>query len=185
MSLAGSATFTSKNIGEVGGLAMRLQDILSRKGAGVCMIAPEATADDAVAELVRYNIGSLMVCQFGDDGQPRVVLGIITERDILRAQAAHRAPLEALLVANVMTTELVTARPSDSVEEAMRLMTEHRVRHLPIIADGQLAGMVSIGDIIKAQFDELVAENFYMRSYIQGEGAEVATTLEVSVEKEG
>ena len=163
---------------------MLLQDILNRKGSDVCTIAPEATADDAVAMLVQYNIGSLMVCQFGDDGQPQVVLGIITERDILRAQAAHKAPLEALLVANVMTTDLVTAQPSDRVEEAIRLMTEHRVRHLSIVADGQLVGMVSIGDIIKAQFDELVAENFYMRSYIQGEGAEIATTLEVSVERE-
>jgi CBS domain-containing protein len=164
---------------------MRLQDILNRKGNSVRTIGPEATADAAVSELVRHNIGSLMVCQCQDDGQPLVVLGIITERDILRAQAAHRAPLEALLVADVMTTELVTALPSDRVEEAMRLMTEHRVRHLPIVADGQLLGMVSIGDIIKAQFDELVAENFYMRSYIQGEGAEIATTWEVEVERRG
>src|SRR5438132_2176838 len=131
---------------------MRLQEILDRKGASVCTIAPEATADEAVATLVRHNIGSLMVCQCDTDGQPLVVLGIITERDILRAQAAHRAPLEALLVANVMTTELVTAQPSDSVEEAMRLMTEHRVRHLPLVEGGQLVGRVSIGDAIEAQF---------------------------------
>src|SRR5262245_5953637 len=161
---------------------MRLQEILNRKGASVCTIAPEATADEAVAELVRYNIGSLMVCQCDDNGQPLVVLGIITERDILRAQAAHRAPLEALLVANVMTTDLVTAQPSDGLEEAIRLMTEHRVRHLPIVAAGQLVGLVSIGDIIKAQFDELVAENFYMRSYIQGEGAEVATVYQERIQ---
>jgi CBS domain-containing protein len=163
---------------------MHLQDILNRKGSEVRTIDPRATADDAVAELVRYNIGSLMVCQYADDG-PAVVLGIITERDILRAQAAHKAPLEALQVADVMTTELVTAKPSDSLQEAMRLMTEHRVRHLPIIAEGQLVGMVSIGDIIKAQFDELVAENFYMRSYIQGEGAEIATVWETTVERQG
>ena len=163
---------------------MLLQDILNRKGSDVRMIGPEATADDAVAELVRHNIGSLMVCQFADDGQPLVVLGIITERDILRAQAAHKAPLESLLVANVMTTDLVTAQPSDGVEQAIRLMTEHRVRHLPIVADGQLVGVVSIGDIIKAQFDALVAENFYMRSYIQGEGAEVATVWQATMERE-
>ena len=74
-----------------------------------------------------------------------------------------------------MSTNLVTAAPADRVEEAMRLMTEHRVRHLPIIEDGQLVGVISIGDVVKAQYDQLVAENHHMRSYILGEGADVGT----------
>jgi CBS domain-containing protein len=150
---------------------MQLQDILNRKGTTVHTIDPNATADDAVADLVRYNIGSLMVCRESLEGL--IVLGIITERDILRAQAAHRAPLEQLRVGQVMSSNLVTAAPTDRVEEAMRLMTEHRVRHLPIIDNGQLVGMISIGDVVKAQYDELVAENHHMRSYILGEGADV------------
>jgi CBS domain-containing protein len=102
-------------------------------------------------------------------------VGIITGRDILRAHAARRAPLDELLVAAVMSQHLITAAPADGIERAMWLMNNHRVRHLPILLDNELYGIVSIGDIVKAQHDQLAMENHYMRSYIQGEGAEVAT----------
>jgi CBS domain-containing protein len=96
------------------------------------------------------------------------MLGIITERDILRACAAHHAPLAARKVADAMTTDVITASPGDCVEEAMGLLTDRRIRHLPVMDDDQLIGMISIGDVVKAQHDALSMENHYLKSYIHG-----------------
>ena len=152
---------------------MLIRDIVQNKGADVHAIGPSASCDDVVTELVRHNIGSLLV----RDGPDGPILGIVTERDILRAQAAHRAALEHLRVTAVMSTELITADAEDDMLVAMRLMTTHRIRHLPVIHGDALFGIVSIGDIVKTHHDQLEMENHYMRSYIQGEGAEVATPL--------
>ena len=150
---------------------MLLRDILLIKGSDIQTIASQASCDDAVAKLVCFRIGSLLV----RDAPDAPVLGIITERDILRAQAEHQAVLEELKVATVMSHELVVADPDDSLVTAMRLMTNRRVRHLPVIRDAELYGIVSIGDLVKAHHDALEMENYYMRSYIRGEGGEVAT----------
>jgi CBS domain-containing protein len=147
---------------------MMLQEILRNKSATVRSISPQATLEDVVQTLVRHNIGSLVVCEDSDDNQPCQMVGIITERDILRASAAHRAPLSAQRVEDVMTREVVTASPTDSVEEVMGLLTDRRVRHLPVLDDGKLVGIISIGDVVKAQHDELSLENHYLRSYIHG-----------------
>jgi CBS domain-containing protein len=96
------------------------------------------------------------------------MLGIITERDILRACAARRGPLESTRVSDVMTTNVVTGSPCDSVEDTMGLMTEHRIRHLPVLENDKLVGIVSIGDIVKAQHDALTMENHYLKSYLHG-----------------
>jgi CBS domain-containing protein len=146
---------------------MRLRDILDQKSREVRTITSHGTCDDVVSELVRYNIGSLIV-RDAPDGR---ILGIITERDVLKALAADRLSLGQLEVAKFMTSVLISARPDDDIMEAMRLMTTHRVRHLPVIEDDELYGLLSIGDIVKAQHDELVAENHHMRSYIQGGSA--------------
>jgi CBS domain-containing protein len=151
---------------------MLLKEIVHGKGMQVHAIGPEATLDDVVGELVRYNIGSLLVR--GGETADGAILGIITERDILRAQAAHRAPLERLRVANVMSTELITAMPDDDILAAMLLMTTHRVRHLPVMSAGELFGIVSIGDIVKAHHDQLELENHHRRSYIHGERTEMS-----------
>jgi CBS domain-containing protein len=156
---------------------MTLRDILRVKGTDVHTIGPDATLDDVVQELVRYNIGSLVVCECATEDDQPTMIGIITERDILRAQAAHKAPLEKLRVAGAMSKNLITASPDDRIEDAMGLMTDNRVRHLPIVVKGRLQGMISIGDVVKAHHDQLEMENHYMKSYIQGEGAEVGTLL--------
>jgi CBS domain-containing protein len=153
---------------------MWLSEVLKQKSNEVRTISPEASIDDVVAELVRFNIGSLLV----RDAPNGPILGIITERDILRAQAARRGPLDQLRVASCMTRELITARPDDDISVAMGLMTTHRVRHLPVILDGELYGILSIGDIVKAHHDELEMHNFHMRSYIQGGASSVAAPLE-------
>jgi signal-transduction protein with cAMP-binding, CBS, and nucleotidyltransferase domain len=145
---------------------MRLREILDQKSHEVRTISSQATCDDVVTDLVRFNIGSLIV----RDAPDGPVLGIITERDVLKAQAANRVPLQQLPVAKFMTSTLISARPDDDVTVAMGLMTTHRIRHLPVIADDRLHGLVSIGDVVKAQHDELMMENHHMRSYIQGGG---------------
>jgi CBS domain-containing protein len=159
---------------------MNLHDILQNKGDAIHTIDPQATLDDVVAELVRCNVGSLVVCVPSSGSEAGRMLGIITERDILRAQAAHRARLEELLVGDTMSKDPLTAAPETRLEEAMRLMTHHRVRHLPVTTGDVLHGIVSIGDLVKAHHDQLELENHYMKSYIRGEGAEVATYPEGS-----
>jgi CBS domain-containing protein len=118
-----------------------------------------------VQVLVRHNIGSLMVCEEADC---RRMLGIITERDILRALAAHRGSLETIEVADIMTTNVITGTPADSVEDIMGVMTDNRIRHLPILENEELVGIISIGDIVKAQHDALTMENHYLKSYLHG-----------------
>jgi CBS domain-containing protein len=145
---------------------MTLQSILHAKGAQVYSIDPQATLDDVVQKLVRHNIGSLMVCEKEDC---RRIVGIITERDILRATAAHRGPLDQIKVAEVMTPHPITGSPHDTVEDTMGLMTNRRIRHLPLLENGVLVGIVSIGDLVKAQHDRLSMENHYLMSYIHGD----------------
>ena len=147
---------------------MILQEILRKKGSNVHSIGPDASLEDVVQTLVRHNVGSLIVCEHSGCNPPGRMLGIITERDILRAVAGHHGPLTAQKVEVSMTCNVVTAPPTASVEEVMGLLTERRIRHLPVMEDGQLVGMISIGDVVKAQHDELSLENHYLRSYIQG-----------------
>lgn len=146
---------------------MRLQDILRVKGAAVHTISPEATLDDVVQKLIAQNCGSLVVCQEEADRRHGEMLGIITERDILRFCAARRGPLDGTRVKEVMTREPTTGTPYDTIEDTMGLMTEQRIRHLPILDEGRLAGMISIGDVVKAHHDQVALENHYLKSYIQ------------------
>jgi len=165
-------TSITKNTGkEVGN--MLLKDVLEKKSKDVHTISSNASANDAVTELVRFNIGSLLV----RDSPGGPILGIITERDILRVLGAHAAPLEQQRVGTCMSCELITGQAEGGVTVAMRLMTTHRVRHVPVVHRDQLHGIVSIGDIVKAHHDELEMENFLMQSYIQGGGSAVVTPL--------
>ena len=145
-----------------GDSAVKIRDLLQAKGEEVHSIHPSATLADVVTKLVECNCGSLMVM---DDDR---IAGIITERDILRASAGDSRPLAEVLVAEKMSTQLVTAAPEDDVAVVMGLLTRHRIRHLPIVVREQLAGIISIGDVVKAQFDHLSMENEYLRNYIQG-----------------
>ena len=141
---------------------MTLHSILREKGFHVHSIGPGALLDEVVQVLVRHNVGSLVVCEPASKGTDIHVIGIITERDVLRAQAAHRAPLEQITVATAMSTDLITAEISDELEDAMRLMTKHRVRHLPVMDEGRLCGIISIGDVMKANHEELALANCFM-----------------------
>lgn len=140
---------------------MKLCDILQAKGTQVFTIQPQATLADAVAAMLEHNCGSLVVC---DRGQ---LVGIITERDILRACTAQNRPLVEMRVEDRMTRNVFTGSKSDKISDAMGWMTEMRIRHLPVIEDGQLAGIVSIGDVVKAEHSLLSVENQYLKHYIQ------------------
>ena len=94
-------------------------------------------------------------------------MGILTERDMLRCFAAGKCDLTQMKVAEVMSTRLITAKPTDSVTDLMGVMTTNRIRHVPVMSGERLVGMVSIGDLLKAQHDHLVVENQFMRDYIQ------------------
>jgi len=146
---------------------MLLKDILSTKGSVVHTIHPRATLDDVVQAMVGHNIGSLVVCHDETDDPPRKMVGIITERDILRLCAKHKVPL-GIHVSEAMSQSILTCSPNDHVPEIMGLMTEKRIRHVPVVdGDGQLCGMISIGDLVKAQHDQMAVENHYLKNYIQ------------------
>jgi CBS domain-containing protein len=140
---------------------MLVRDILLGKGRMVHTCAPGDSLADVVDLLVGHNIGSLVVMERDE------MVGIITERDILRATAATRGPLAGLHVRDRMTRLPVVISPHDPVADAMCVMTERRIRHLPVVEQGQLVGIISIGDTVKAQHDELCRENHYLKSYIQ------------------
>jgi len=138
---------------------MNLRDILQSKGHVVYTVSPRASLADAVQVMVEHNCGSLVVC----DGDPMV--GILSERDILRSLSER--PLEAVAVEERMTRNVITAQPDDDLGKVMGIMTQHRIRHLPVTDHGRVVGLVSIGDVVKAQFEQLAVENHFLKSYIQ------------------
>jgi CBS domain-containing protein len=147
---------------------MTLQEILNNKGTAVYHIGPDETLAEVVRRLFQHGVGSLLVCE-GGACRSRL-LGIITERDILRALALDDCSLDELQVRDYMTREekIVTGHPSDEVGQVMGLMTERRIRHLPVVADEALVGIVSIGDVVKIQYDQMALENHYLKSYLNG-----------------
>jgi CBS domain-containing protein len=155
---------------------MLLQDILRKKGTTVHTIQPQASLDELVRTLVQRNCGSLVVTQ-SDSSAPMV--GIITERDVLRACADHPGGFDEIRVADVMSVNVTVGAPSDSVEDTMGIMTEQRIRHMPVIDRGRLVGIVSIGDIVKAHHDNLTMENHYLKTYIHGEDDSVTAAMAV------
>jgi CBS domain-containing protein len=140
---------------------MRVSEILQAKGDSVYQISPSATLAEAVDRLVKFNCGSLMVTTADS------VAGIITERDILKAIASEKCGLDQLLVSDFMSRNVITGHPEDDTGSVMGLMTSRRVRHLPIMNNDRLAGMISIGDVVKAHYDMLAVENHYLKVYIQ------------------
>ena len=127
---------------------MNVKSILAIKGQGVITISPDRTIREAVLKMENYNIGSLVVV--ANTGE---MVGIITERHIIRL-APKIENLLSIQVSEVMTTEVITGMPQDDLPCLIKTMTEHHIRHLPILDHGRLIGMVSIGDVLKAQRDE-------------------------------
>lgn len=143
---------------------MKVAEILNRKGRQVFTIGVEQTALDAVRQLVERNVGSLVV--LGGNGHK--LAGIITERDILRECNRRFALLDKTRVGEVMSTDVLTATPQDDIGQVLGLMTERRVRHLPIVDGDQVVGMVSIGDVGKQIQHACEVENADLKDLISG-----------------
>ena len=142
---------------------MNVHTILRHKGKSVVTIHPDATVERAVAVLRLRGIGALVV---SDDGHN--VIGLLSERDIVEALGRFGGDLLELSVAEVMTSPVVTCEPQDSVADLMAEMTNRRMRHFPVLDGGRLAGIVSIGDLVKSRLDEIEYEAHSMRSFIAG-----------------
>lgn len=141
---------------------MKVREILSLKGDHVHTIEPDRTLLEAVALLVEHGIGALLVCDA--DG---TVAGIISERDVLRISRDRSGELGRIRIRDVMTRDLVICVPDDDIDYAMGIVTQNRVRHLPVMDGGRVAGMISIGDLVKARLDAAEYENRYLREYIE------------------
>jgi CBS domain-containing protein len=139
---------------------MRIADLLRNKGAAVVTINPDATVTEFLAGLARHNIGAMVVV--GPDG----VIGIVSERDIVRELHTHGASVLSRPVSKIMTAGISTCSKTDTIDSISVLMTENRVRHVPVLDNGKLIGIVSIGDIVKTRIEELEAEHQQLQSYI-------------------
>lgn len=140
---------------------MLLKEILVAKGRAVHTVAPSDSIMDVVRKMVEHNCGSLVV----RDGD--VMVGIISERDVLRTIAAQNKRLETISVESRMTVDVHTGSPTDNINDTMGLMSKHRIRHLPVLDDGELCGLISMGDLVNAQHQRLTMENHLLMAYIQ------------------
>jgi len=142
---------------------MNVEAILRSKGRAVATIRPEAPITAALATLTERNIGALVVSADGE-----AVDGIVSERDIVRGLAARGGAFLADQVAAAMSRPVVTCSPQDKVADLMALVTNRRFRHLPVVEDGRLCGIVSIGDLVKSRLDDIEHEALSLRSFIAG-----------------
>jgi CBS domain-containing protein len=136
--------------------------LLERKGKDVFSVRPSVSIAEAVAEMNRHRIGSVLVIE---DGQ---LAGIFTERDVLRRVVGAGIDPTRTLVADVMTSGVITITPESTIDDAMRLFTEKRCRHLPVLEGGRLAGTISIGDVTRWMTDAHRAEAEHLKNYISG-----------------
>ncbi len=141
---------------------MKVSTILKQKGDKVYTISADDTLRDMVREMLALHIGSLLVLE--EDGS---IAGIVTERDLLRNLAKRGADWEETRIGDVMNTDVFTGTPEETIDEVMHKMTEHRIRHLPVVEHGKVVGVLSMGDIIKASLDETTFQNKLMKRYIK------------------
>jgi CBS domain-containing protein len=142
---------------------MNAATILKRKGHNVVTVFPNSSIREAMRVLIKQMVGSLVVLN-----EARQVIGIITERDIFRLTYEHEGRIMDIPVSAVMSTDLIVAVPTDSLDYLKATMTENRIRHLPVMNDGKLVGIVSIGDIVHEEVSVAAVENRYLKDYIAG-----------------
>ncbi len=140
---------------------MFVSDILSQKGGSVFTVSPETSVAQVSQQLSVRRIGSVLVLD-GEGG----VAGIVSERDLVRALASHGAKALELDARQVMTRDVVTCDPDDTIDQVMEIMTRGRFRHLPVVRRGELLGLVSIGDIVKSRLEETRHEAEALKAYI-------------------
>jgi CBS domain-containing protein len=139
---------------------MRIADVLRGKGSTVATVAATDSVADLLAALAEHNVGAMVV--LGPDG----MVGIVSERDVVRRLHERGGGLLGAPVSEIMTSEVLTCAPRDSVDSLTVLMTERRVRHLPVVDGGELVGIVSIGDVVKSRMDQLQTDHDQLAAYI-------------------
>jgi CBS domain-containing protein len=140
---------------------MRISDVLRVKGTKVVTVTPDTKVRQLLEVLAEHGIGAVVVSADGTSAD-----GIVSERDVVRAFAQRGAAVMSEPVTEIYTAEVRTVAPDTSLDDVMRLMTEHRMRHAPVLVDGALAGLVSIGDVVKNRMDELETERTALSDYI-------------------
>jgi CBS domain-containing protein len=136
---------------------MSVESILSKKGTEVATIAPDASLKRAADWLHAKNIGALVVTR-GD-----AILGLVSEREIVHAISRHGEAATSMPVSEIMRHDVISVSPAETVSHAMRLMTRHRARHMPVVDHGKLAGIISIGDVVRHRLDDLELETHVLR----------------------
>jgi CBS domain-containing protein len=139
---------------------VRISDVLRNKGGTVSTVGPDMTVSELLEGLVTRNIGAMVVVG------PGGLVGIVSERDVVRKLHALGVDLLGRPVSEIMTAQVITCSPTDSVDSLSVLMTTNRVRHVPVIDDGELAGIVSIGDVVKTRMEELQTQQEQLEAYI-------------------
>jgi CBS domain-containing protein len=140
---------------------MFVSDILSQKGTGVFSVTSTTSVAEVAQELTERRIGSVLVLEADSR-----IAGIVSERDLVRALARHGAKAMDLKTGDVMTADVITCDPDDSIDHVMEMMTRGRFRHLPVVRHGELLGLVSIGDVVKARLEETQHETEALKAYI-------------------
>ncbi|MCC8244631.1 CBS domain-containing protein [Saccharothrix luteola] len=139
---------------------MRIADVLRNKGSAVATVESRASVAELVAALAEHNVGAMVV--LGPEG----IAGIVSERDVVRKLHDRGGELLAAPVAEIMTSEVFTCTPRDSVDSLTVLMTERRIRHVPVVDGGELVGIVSIGDVVKSRISQLQEDQNQLTAYI-------------------
>jgi CBS domain-containing protein len=140
---------------------MRINDVIRRKGSTVVTIAPSQTVRQLLDLLAEHRIGAVVVSTDG-----RTIEGIVSERDIVRHLQTRGAEVLSAQVREIMTSEVTTCQPNDDIEQLMNVMTDQRVRHIPVVVDGELRAIVSIGDVVKHRIVELQSERDELVGYL-------------------
>jgi len=149
---------------------MRIADILRSKGSAVATVTESTTVTGLLAELAVHNIGAMVVIgsPAGSGVNAGEVVGIVSERDVVRCLHESGPDLLRRPVGEIMSAVAVSCRPEDPVDGLAAVMTTNRVRHVPVLEDGRLVGIVSIGDVVKNRMEELQSERQQLRAYITG-----------------
>jgi len=141
---------------------VKISAILDKKGNDVYSISPESSLKQMADEMLAKKIGSLVVTNKDD-----LLVGIISERDFLNIVGKHTKEWEDISVSDVMTKDVITANPEDTLEQVMSMMTQHHIRHIPVIDNNKIVGLLALGDIINALLDKSLFQNELLKRYIK------------------
>jgi CBS domain-containing protein len=140
---------------------MRVADVLRTKGSEVATVPPKVSVSGLLEDLARYNVGAMVVVDANG-----AVAGIVSERDVVRRLNERGAELLTAPVEEIMTSPVVTCEPGEGIDNLAEIMTERRIRHMPVVEDNRLVGIVSIGDVVKSRIQQLESDREQLESYI-------------------